>query len=297
MANRSESPPVLTGDPPPTTKRLASDITQRSRILGDPFDRYQRNASGTVFRGDGTADPEQFTGGIYPPTFRDLTDVGAVADGATDIGPPLSAELAKCITNGVRRLKLPGLVKNVNSYYLLPNGLTIPAMPEIHAGAPKSILTIEGDGYGSTMIAGSITTNGPVHWKGVEFSSNYLINGPDIHAASGGYPHYFTDCEFNSAAIIPLVDCYVYLINCRLQFNGGWVFYFTGSGVHLQAFLTGCEVSAAYIAGGAAANTVDALSLAGGRVGSVYAFTSLVQSPVTLPNGARVGGVFGIANQ
>lgn len=292
----NEPPPVGIGPPVSRARRLASHAVERTRVVGDAYDRFVRDADGTMWKGDGTAPPLPWMGNTDIPAFYDLYDFGARADGVTDLGPILLAAIAKCAATGVRRLKLRGSGGTASSYYLISTPTTIPVMPPIHTGAPYSTLTIEGDGYGSTMIAGPLTCAGSVRWRGIELSGNITITGPDIHASIGGYPHYFEHCELQAAAIVPTVDAILYLLNSRCQFNGGWVVYCPGSGLHLQVFLTGCEISTAYIVGGAGANIVDALSISGGRVGSIYPFTALVDANITATN-ARVGGVFGLANQ
>lgn len=51
-----------TGPVSATARRNPTDAVERSRVVGDAFDRFVRDADGTMWRGDGTAEPELVSG-------------------------------------------------------------------------------------------------------------------------------------------------------------------------------------------------------------------------------------------
>lgn len=53
----NESPPVPVGPAVSIAKRLPESVVERSRVTGDAYDRFIRTADGTVYRGNGTAEP------------------------------------------------------------------------------------------------------------------------------------------------------------------------------------------------------------------------------------------------
>lgn len=57
MTETAQSPAVFTGPAVPIMKRTVDSVVERSRVVGDAYDRYIRTADGTEYNGDGTSDP------------------------------------------------------------------------------------------------------------------------------------------------------------------------------------------------------------------------------------------------
>lgn len=99
---------VQTGPESSIAKRNPTDAVERSRVVGDAFDRFIRDADGTMWQGDGTGEPAEmvFGGGSVAapvtlsalgPTVVPLTLVGddaATNDHFRIIGPPRSGNPA-----------------------------------------------------------------------------------------------------------------------------------------------------------------------------------------------------------
>lgn len=65
---------VLTGPESSIAKLNPTDAVERSRVVGDPYDRYVRDADGTIWKGDGTTQPSLFNpGSVSTDTFVDKT--------------------------------------------------------------------------------------------------------------------------------------------------------------------------------------------------------------------------------
>lgn len=93
MTEVLQSPGVTIGPAVPVMKRTADSVIERSRVIGDAYDRYTRTADGTTFVGDGTAEPEETVASVPVGTFPNVADLHVNMVPAT-VASPTATRLA-----------------------------------------------------------------------------------------------------------------------------------------------------------------------------------------------------------